>query len=186
MEFLQRLIKKDTEINKIRVFTPEDARRVIQEKGLEGSMSLQNNIIGVNFSQTPKYIDTNPAGMCVVVPTSDGKKGSLSHLQDDVDVEKFADALKKYHNNSPTSVILSGGDTGISEHLITDICKCLSSRGFTLPRNETEADLGNIGGKSVYRIAALYPDKVEVIRKPYNGPQQTVTLKFPNYLPLSA
>lgn len=93
---------------RVSVFTPEDiARMKKQHKDL---INLQNNIIAVNFKTTPTFIDPNEALMCLVVLTSDGAVGSLSHLQTNINVTQYVEALSQFYKyKQGIPVCLVGG-----------------------------------------------------------------------------
>lgn len=175
MEILNLLRRKEKASGSFPMISAIDAINRITKAGREG-ISLTNTIITVDFARTPSFRDTEEATMCVVVLTSDAKKGSLTHLIPDADVEKFTMQLKKYHTE-PAAACLVGGEDRTSEKIINEIYDRLPRLGFSMPSETCHSDTGGIG---VDRRATLYADKVRVKR--YSSPDsiQTFELKFPN------
>lgn len=175
MEILNLLKRKEKASGSFPVISAIDAiNRIKKQEGKD--VLLENTIIILDFNQTPFYKDTNEARMCVVVLTSDAKKGSLTHLTTKADVEKFTAQLKKYHNE-PAAVCLVGGEDRTSEKIINEIYDRLPRLGFSISRESCHADTG---GVNFDRRATLYKDKVRVRRYSPPDPIQIIELKFPN------
>jgi hypothetical protein len=176
-EYRIPLSKKEREHNTIHLYTVDQA---LKKAGKWGRSILENDIIAVDFSQSPFFRDPNEARWCVVATTSNGQLGTLSHLTIDIDIENYAEMLLKYHIE-PTSVCLSGGWDGESETLLDDLYIELQKRGFKMTSSPENNEVGSILRN---RTATLYPDRVHIWQ--HNGRQASesdfpreVTLTFP-------
>lgn len=169
MEILEKLFNREKSKGSVIVYTTREANKLAQ-KGAESILKLQNNIIAVNFSQDPQFTDPSEALMCLEVLTSDGKKGSISHLQTDANVDLWVKKLLGYHGQ-PCSVCLSGGEDGTSDSLISGVSFILERNRFTLSDKD-------IGGNGIYRIATLFSDHVNIMKNSYSDRLASVTLQF--------
>ncbi|MBU2632136.1 hypothetical protein KKG52_00295, partial [Patescibacteria group bacterium] len=148
----------------VRLISAEKAQGIIDSKVHEDIAKLQNNIIFVDFSKIKSFSDPNLAAMCVVVCTSDGSFGTLSHLQTNADVKAWADELKKFHP-SPTPVCIAGGISGISDELLKNITSELTDRDFIVPETDSDIDYG--GSNNTTRRVCLFKNKLKITQNPY-------------------
>lgn len=158
-----------------KVFSVEETHRLGQRDGIE-VMKTQNNVIKVDFSENLQFTDRNEASICVIVMTSDGKIGTLSHLQIDAPTGRIADTVLAVHDGKPTAVCLAGGTSFASDRLITDIRQEFGQRGFVVSELPEHND---VGGAFHFRESTLFPTHVEVLNY-FSGGNQTVTLQFPS------
>lgn len=173
MEIL-RVLSKRFEAGVIEVLKVKDAAKKVEERGRS---DLQNKIIAVDFAETPQISDPNEAYSCVVVLTSNGRIGTISHLRTRVNVQKFVQALFQFHRGS-TPACLVGGDDRDSNHLIESLRMELEKLGFGL---STSLEHNDLGGYSVGRKATLFPDRVHVKRNARSG-LPVANLTFPKQL----
>lgn len=172
MEILRRFTEKSV---KPRIYTVKAAERNVR-KGLKEALALQNSTIVVDFSEVLSYTDPNTSDACVSVLSSDGRVGTLSHLQTNANVTAIADNLLSIHKG-PTPICLAGGSDSISRSLIAKIVETFRMRGFTLSNLPAS---NSLGGSLVYRRATIFPDRVVVNCEPYSGKPEVVNLVFPS------
>jgi hypothetical protein len=139
----------------------------------------QNTIIEVDFNKTSYFKDPNISVMCLVVMSSDGEKGSLTHLEDsqDVNINDFVNELYKYHNGL-APICLSGG---MRKQFITSVANSLKSSGFIVSFDPEHFGSGG------YRKNTIFPEKVIVKTIPDEGNPRGIetSLSFPQQNGLS-
>lgn len=159
--------------NKYSVVNVEDFRHL---RGLS-TIELQNNAIAVDFAKQDSFLDPNSTSMCIVVLSSDGSIGTVSHLQTDADTDRAAQTVLEFHGQ-PTGLCLAGGNDMDSEDLLEKIISSFTSRGFVLSLDRQHSD---IGGNQIRRQSELHPSYVNVVRRPYIGQVTTSVLTFPQF-----
>ncbi len=161
----------------VKVYSVKQIDEMLRKHKSEGGNYLQGKTIGVDFSETPSFTDPNEATMCIVVLTSNGRTGTLSHLPPETEnISELTDSLLAYHGE-PASAIFVGGAYQVSDRLLVSLYNELGSRGFATPSSMNQADIGGVLNN---RVATLYPESV-VVKKYFDdrSPEQ-VQLKFPN------
>lgn len=173
MDFLENIFRRKDK-SEVYVYTPADIDKMrVNGKDL---ITLQNNIIRVDFLQTDHFRDPSHALFCLEVLASNGKIGAISHLQLDADVQKIGDKLLKLYSQKGVPICLAGGEAGTSDLLVTNTVNALTSRGFIVSTKPEHADILHSG--NIYTNSTLYRDRVEVVNTPYSGTKSYSTLHF--------
>ena len=134
----------------------------------------------VNFKDTLFLTDPTIADACVVVLSSNGSFGSISHLTISDNYIQFALDLRRQLGNDDVRICLSGGLDTIpaSMQLANGLISCLNTVGMVASSLPQYSDiLGRFR-----RQATLYRDKVVVMRKlNYDEqPYRPNILRFPS------
>lgn len=138
----------------------------------------------IDFADVPYFEDPRgPATACVVVLTSDGTHGTLSHLTVAADPKQFAEDLRDLIRKDGASVCLSGGSSALpdgrtSHALVDKLVDGLGKAGFHVSRSSQHSDL--LGDFN--RRVILYPDRVVVMRQSMTSSDkswQPRELRFP-------
>ena len=153
-----------------------EVAQLVERKGV---LAAQERIITIDFKTVTSFTDPSQADSCLVVVSSDGFLGTLTHLQVNTSVVEFVDNLSKIYAGKTASICLSGaGSPG--EYRVAEVVRELKQRGFKVSLNKEHA---TTGGLACYRRATVYSDKVQVILSPYSGKKSDkkseVTLSFP-------
>lgn len=129
----------------------------------------------VNFDEQTSLTDQEIAGGCVVVLTSDGHKGSISHLTVFNDPEQFSIDLAKLLKEKNIPVCLSGGSSSNPQsiNLVEKLKEHLQKNGFILSSNDNHMDV--LG--EYMRQATIMPDGVMIKRIPNSNPND-IGIKF--------
>src|SRR3990167_7922535 len=116
----------------------------------------------VNFAEQASFTDPIVADACVVVLTSDGDQGSISHLAVDSNPLAFAEDLRDLLAKARVPVCLSGGigTCGPSVRLANSLVDSLRRVGFVVSTSPLHSDL--LGRFS--RQATLLADRVQVMK----------------------
>jgi hypothetical protein len=156
------------------ILTPADLPSRFEGVTVLERIALLNKTIVVNFSETPHFTDPNSALMCVVLLTSDGKMGTLTHIDIHANVEAIVHRLKQV---LPTShpLCLTGAENHISDNLLRKLRFFLEKEGFAVPTTFPSAELG---GRNVVRRATLYPSSVLVEKSTRGNEPEWLRLSF--------
>jgi hypothetical protein len=146
----------------------------------EGRLVVGKRTHQVDFLLQSSFMDPDVSDACVVVLTSNGNRGTISHLTICDNPGDFANDLRDFLGETGTPVCLSGGlvDVLASVRLVDRLFATLKATEFNVSRLPQHCDV--LGRFS--RQATLFADKVVVTRRPY-GDRMTYTpreLKFPN------
>ena len=186
MSILDKVLKGDRTFSDFRKnqkdplsFPAYKATDVVKDFSPEAPEKAHNCIIDVDFSKNPKLDDFDTALMCLVVATSDGHRGTLSHLEIPNDVEqynqspaKFADRLQQHWKKGVPAIVV-GGEDGDSTEFLNQLKIELQQRGFVLNLEHQES-----GGRQIYRRVTLYPDRIVVSTRPYSGKESSSEVPF--------
>lgn len=133
----------------------------------------------VDFARQPSCTDPMVADACVAVLTSDGAKGSISHLTIAHCSHTFAEDLRDLLGKDNIPVCLSGGmgTLGSSIRLANGLVYSLRRVGFKVSTSSLNSDL--FGRYS--RRAIICADRVQVMRRAYGANQlyQPKIIYFP-------
>jgi len=131
----------------------------------------RNAIIAIDFKDIPSFTDTSVALTCTVVCASDGKNGTLSHLDPykenpDESAKLYAKKLLE-HWGKPVPIILFGASddkTGIDESMefARALQRSLQDFGFTISGSD-------LGGDALYRHGSLEPKSISYGVYNYKG-----------------
>ena len=116
----------------------------------------------VDFHKDVTLRDPKSADGCVEVLTSDGKKGTLSHVPIHTNTEQFSKDLRQKIGEGRIPVCLSGGlDTKDSANLVCGLKIDLANEGFDIKdeRNDT--------GGNATRRTTLFAERVEIEKIDY-------------------
>lgn len=166
-EFRRRRVERNDA-----VLTTDQVRQLVRNNN---ESLTQNKIITVDFSVIASFADVNWVDMCLVVLSSDGALGTLTHLQVDANVPEFVTSLLNLYDGKPVSICLAGGSLG-GEKLIERVCQELELNGFIVSLEPQHASLG---GSNMYRQVTIFKDRVRVKHIPYSGPPEIVELIYP-------
>lgn len=134
----------------------------------------------VFFNHTPEFIDPDQTDACVRVMTSDGHRGTCSHLNIYHNPGYFAQDLRVSLGCwDKIPAVISGGLDRIKESrdLVDDLIEALKENGFIVSIDQKHSDIGG----AFSRAATLRRDGVTIRRKAYgvDTNEETIELTFP-------
>lgn len=134
-----------------------------------------NQIVVVDFNRLAHFADNDLAHTCIVVPVSNGEKGTISHLTVNMDPVVYAQELAQYWRDERPPVIPIGGDRSgnhitTSEQFLDTLIHELAVQGFpVVPVSDML-----LGATDYLRNVVIFPNEVRVSTTDMSGNNEKI------------